>query len=152
MFGRREAPAKQEKPKSEPPKDALAALMEGNTPDKKDLRFADERSESFDYPRSKESNQRQSKSGGHFEQYNGDHSFDHRPNSAQGEYEYRPQDNSTINSRTIQQSYWTLHDAHHNDCTRACLPYSMSSAASVKSPCAPDAWPHSEGKIPNKAF
>lgn len=85
---------------SAPPKDALAALMEGETPDEKALRFADERQEdSYDTPLMKNSARKQPKSKPRFEQYDGDHTFDHKPNRSQGDYEYRPQDTSTLNSK-----------------------------------------------------
>ena len=105
MYGRKEAAPKQDKNAAAPPRDALAALMEGNTPDKKDLKFADERTDSFDYGHSNVA-QKQPKSGGKFEQYNGDHSFDHRPNRSQGEYGYQPQEASTFNSELSNAMSW----------------------------------------------
>lgn len=98
MYGRKEKESKPTKPASEPPRDALAALMEGNTPDKKDLKFADERSDSFDYPRANTAN-KQPKSSGRFDEYSGDHTFARKPDRSQGEYDYRPQDTSTLNSK-----------------------------------------------------
>ena len=103
MYGRKEkssskADKSASKPASEPPRDALAALMEGDTPDKKDLKFADERSDSFDYPRAT-TGHKQPKSNAQFEQYNGDHTFARKPDRSQGEYDYRPEDQSTLNSK-----------------------------------------------------
>lgn len=103
MFSQKEAPSKPEKASSAPPRDALAALMEGNTPNKKDLKFADERPDSFDYPRGQETGHKQAKAGGRFEEYNGDHTWDHRPNQAQGEYDYSPQQTGTLNSELLPE-------------------------------------------------
>ncbi len=99
MYGRKEKPSKSEKAAPEPPRDALAALMDGNTPDKKDLRFADERSDSFDYPKADTTHNKQPKSGGRFEQYSGDHNFGRRPDRSQGEYDYQPEQAGTLNSK-----------------------------------------------------
>ena len=103
MYGRKEksstkADKPASKPASEPPRDALAALMEGNTPDKKDLKFAEERSDSFDYPRATAA-QKQPKSSAKFDQYGGDHTFARKPDRSQGEYDYQPEDQSTLNSK-----------------------------------------------------
>lgn len=74
---------------SAPPKDALAALMEGDTPDKKSLRFPDERSDSFQQPGNR---------GGRFEEYKGDHSFDRKPQRSQGDYDYQPAQSGAFDS------------------------------------------------------
>ncbi len=52
-------------------------------------RFPDERSDSFKQP---------SNSGGRFEEYHGDHSFDRKPQRYQGEYDYRPAQTGALGS------------------------------------------------------
>ena len=82
------------KPDSAAPKDALAALMEGETPNKQALQFPGE----ADYEPARRSFRDSRKGSGRFEEYEPDHSFDYKPSAYDGEYEPQ-QGGGTLDSK-----------------------------------------------------
>ena len=82
------------KPDTAAPKDALAALMEGETPNKQSLQFPGE----TDYEPARRSFRDSRKGSGRFEEYEPDHSFEYKPSASYGEYEPQ-QGGGTLDSK-----------------------------------------------------
>ena len=82
-----------EKPNDQP-KDALAALMEGETPDERSLRFPNEKTDSW------RAGSSQSRPGARMEDYNTDYSFGSKSDASMGEYRPRQQ-NSALDSKHL---------------------------------------------------